>query len=332
MRLRLLLLLLAGCASSGRSSAPLGEERLPADGYVETIAVDGAVRWAFVSAPGERAVVLRSAAGGPWERRGHVDPAGHTVGAAFHGEVGWALHAAIGTASLLRTGDSGATWVEQAQLRGRWLRLVEEDDGSLLVLGSTEDRRGAVLRSLDGRRFEPWAEFDGGEPEVVAARATFGGRTFLAGGGSGSGALFASQDGRVFRRVDVGRVPNLLAIAFDAEGTGLAVGSRGEALRTIDGGATWRPTLSGTDRDLAAVQFVAPGSAYLCGASGTVLVTTDGGETFRAVDIGRREDFFRLVPSPEGGACVVGARGAIPRLPVPASPTQRLARESHGFP
>ena len=334
MRAAILLVALASCAApTTRDGAPLGEERLPVDGYVEslTVAPDG-TRFAFVSAPGSRAVVFRSERAGEWRRMGHLDPSGHTVGAVFRADAGYALHAAVGAASVLRTADGGATWTEEALLRGRFVRLVEDADGSLLALGSTEDRHGVVLRSRDGRRWESSVDFDADPPELVAARAEFGGRSFLAGGGGGAGALLASDDGRVFRRVDVGRVPNLLSIAFDAAGNGLAVGARGEVLRTIDGGASWQPVLSNTDRDLASVLFVAPRRAYLCGIAGTVLATTDAGETFRPVDVGRREDFFRLVPSPDGGAWVVGARGALPRLPEPAAPSQQLAHESTGFP
>ncbi len=319
--------LLGACGSPAPPAPEGGAPREPA--FAETLQLPtrdtvqalataplpgGALRWlVFATAPGARALCLRSDDGRSWTRASVIDRPGLVYGVVLRdATAGFALHGGTDDAVLLATDDGGASWHETARVPGRFVRLLDDGD-DLLLLGSNARGEATVLRTRDGARLEPDAVFEGEPPALVADRATFGGRTFLVGGTAGRGALLErGADGR-YRTLPFPDLPNLLSIGFDAAGNGLAVGSRGEALRTTDGGATWRATLSGTDRDLASVVFLAPRRALVCGRDGTVLATDDAGETFRRVEPVTRENLFRLERAPRGaGAFVLGARGIVP--------------------
>jgi photosystem II stability/assembly factor-like uncharacterized protein len=67
--------------------------------------------------------------------------------------------------------------------------------------------------------------------------------------------------------------------------TGLAVGSAGTVLRTVDGGITWSVESSGVDTDLRAVWITSGGTAVAVGMSATVIHSTNGGMTWSPADI-----------------------------------------------
>ncbi len=62
---------------------------------------------------------------------------------------------------------------------------------------------------------------------------------------------------------------------------GVAVGDDGVALRTTDGGKTWKRLAPGTGEDLTAVCFDTSQRGWVVGDDGVRLRTTDGGATWR---------------------------------------------------
>lgn len=313
-------LALSSCASPGGVASGLAEALLLPEREIvtglarldDTPQKSGA--WlAFTSAPGSRTIVLRSEDGRKWERLSILDRAGIVYGVRFvDADRGFVLHGATSGAVLFATVDGGRSWSESMRMPGRYVRLAAEGE-HLWILGSNGEGRASALRTADGKEAREIAQFEGLAPALFADTARLGDRRFFAGGSGGLGVLYVSEREGALRRVDVGEIPNLVSIAFDDAGHGLAVGARGEVLRTLDGGASWAPALSGTDRDLAGVAFVKPGRAYVCGRDGMALRTADSGAHFERVELSRREDLFglaRVAGSP--GVFALGGRGWIP--------------------
>lgn len=328
-------LVAAACASPSGDAEPRPLQDtsrslvLPSKGVVTALAyapaLEGARADLYIAsdAPGNRTILYRSPEGRGFERAAILDRAGQVFGMHFWSpRDGHLLHGAADAAVLYRLerqGDELEVTVE-ARVKGRFLRLVAEPAPPgvrppLLLLGSDAEGRGVVLRAAAGADPIPVARFTADPPALVAAAARSGDRVILVGGSGGRGKLYTGTFETSFDPVPLDEVPNLLAVDFDGTGRGLAVGARGEGLRTVDGGLTWEATLTGTEADLAAVRFVAPGAAYACGRNGSILYTTDAGSTFRAVLLGRREDFWGLVPS-NGGVHVLGAQGLVPFLSI----------------
>ncbi len=76
----------------------------------------------------------------------------------------------------------------------------------------------------------------------------------------------------------------LNAQTFFTPETGIAVGDRGTAMKTTDGGEHWKPLPLGVTADIKAIQFVTSLVGYLGGGGGTLLKTKDGGETWARLD------------------------------------------------
>jgi photosystem II stability/assembly factor-like uncharacterized protein len=327
--------LAAACARSGPASSPVQRAAdtlvFPTKGAVTALAFAPDLGWhkgglyAALDAPGNRTLLYHSADGKTWERYALLDRAGQVYGMVFWNPVeGCILHGSGDAAVLYKVnfGAGNRDLVPAARVSGRFVRLVAEElpglDGAqppLLVIGSDAEGRGVVLRTTDGVKLDSVARFAESPPALVAAYARHKGRVFLAGGSGGRGRLYTGAFAEPLTPLPLDDVPNLVALDFDAAGNALAVGSRGECLRSSDGGLTWTASLSGTDADLAAVAFTGDRTAFLCGRSGTLLYTPDAGLTFRPVHLGRREDFFGLVAS-SGGVHVLGAAGVAPYLTI----------------
>jgi hypothetical protein len=324
---------LGACAGGTGAAGPVQRTvkslTLPVKGVVTSIAFAPNLGWhqggvyAAVDSPGNRTALYHSADGRAWERYAVLDRAGQVFGMVFWNPVeGYILHGSGDAAVLYKVNFGGGNreLAVAARVPGRFVRLVAEEppgvDGavrSVLLLGSDAEGRGVVLRTLDGTKLESVATFAASPPALIAGYARHGGRVFLAGGAGGRGRLYTGTFDAPLTPLPLDDVPNLVAVDFDADGNGLAVGARGELLRSSDGGLTWLPSLSGTEADLSAVAFTGPRSAYLCGRLGTLLYTADAGLTVRPVILGKREDFFGLVPG-DGGVHVLGAVGTVPFL------------------
>jgi photosystem II stability/assembly factor-like uncharacterized protein len=100
---------------------------------------------------------------------------------------------------------------------------------------------------------------------------------------------------------------------FDAQflnERGLAVGSHGAMLESLDGGRTWRALESLGDLSLTAIAMV-PGRSIVVGQQGAIFVATDDG-THRRVDSGSSERLLSVDLDEETGRAVaVGGFGTL---------------------
>ena len=89
--------------------------------------------------------------------------------------------------------------------------------------------------------------------------------------GDGGVILRSTDDGQTFGLVHQAAGADLYAVRFRDPQVGLAVGLRGRAFLTRDGGATWTDAASGIDRFLGDVAWLADGTAVVVGEAGTTL-------------------------------------------------------------
>jgi len=281
---------------------------------------------AFLDAPGRRVRILASTDRETWEQINIFDRAGLVFGAVmWNSGDGAALQGSGNKSVLYKTNNGFRDFTILKELPGRYVKIIPESlangngtPGNILLAGSDENGKASILRVAQNGNIEPIAIFPGGAPRHAADFVQFKNRRFIAGGTEGKGCLYTSEDNLNYRAIDVGEIPNLLSISFDSAGTGIAVGDNGECLRSTDGGATWKPTLSGTEKPLASVVFTDKNIAFACGRDGLVMLTKDGGATFEILNSGRREDFVRLQLSPANDGCyALGANGVIPFFVTP---------------
>jgi hypothetical protein len=335
---------LAGCAG-GPDSAPAvstgtphGEFILfPTRDTIEMLVEAPNLGWhvggwyAFQDAPGRRVKILYSVDRKQWEDVNLIDRAGPIFGAVMWNPAdGLAIQGTQNKTVLYATNKGFREFRVQQEIPGKYVKLIPErtpdTNGApsrVYLVGSQANGGASVLRVEPGGAVEEVARFEGATPRHAADLVILGTtrgtpRSFLVGGTEGRGCLYASDDLLNYRKIDVGEIPNLLGIAFDSAGHGIAVGDNGECLRTADGGATWKPSLTGTEKPLASVVFIKEKAALACGRDGLVMLTRDGGVTFQVLPSGRREDFFRLLPSAAGdGAYALGGAGAVPFFTIP---------------
>ena len=103
----------------------------------------------------------------------------------------------------------------------------------------------------------------------------------------------------------------LLAVNFDPQGQGIAVGAYGRYLYSQDGGQTWQPQVL-SDEDMHLNGIAAVGSALLlAGEAGTLLRSDDGGQQWYALDSPYQGSFFGLLAVADGAVLAYGMRGQV---------------------
>jgi photosystem II stability/assembly factor-like uncharacterized protein len=102
----------------------------------------------------------------------------------------------------------------------------------------------------------------------------------------------------------------LLSIARQREVI-LAVGERGNIVRSADGGTSWQNIASPTQATLTRVVFTTPAEAFATGFDATILRSKDAGQHWLQVMQDDRADnpIFGIAPVPGGGGIAVGAFG-----------------------
>ena len=110
-----------------------------------------------------------------------------------------------------------------------------------------------------------------------------------------------------------GTTTNLAAVSFCDANTGIAVGTDGTILRTINGGAAWTSQSSGTTNGLYGVSTVNANSATSVGLAGTILHTTNGGTTWAIQTSGTTHDLTAVSFSDVNTGFAVGFDGTILR-------------------
>jgi photosystem II stability/assembly factor-like uncharacterized protein len=129
------------------------------------------------------------------------------------------------------------------------------------------------------------------------------------------GTAFRTTDGGATweRWSSTTAIKPLSGVVLAASRTGIAVGSEGMILRTIDGGSSWFMQRSGTSRSLSAISLSDANTGTVVGDSGTILRTTDGGESW-VTQISGTLKKLRGVAQIDSKTCVaVGDSGTILR-------------------
>lgn len=147
-----------------------------------------------------------------------------------------------------------------------------------------------------------------------------GGDTTVVVGQGGIIMVRQGPDGQ-WQEKDSGTEQRLLSVDMNANGFGVAVGTFGTLLRTIDGGRTWALATEmnliekiegGYKPHLNQVQVLADGTALVVGEFGVVLRSTDRGATWEIIRQGEAS-LYGLYVRDNGVGYAVGQQGTVLR-------------------
>jgi photosystem II stability/assembly factor-like uncharacterized protein len=261
-------------------------------------------------------------------------------------ERGWAVgHDGV----VLATTDAGATWTKQldgravndlvlADLQAR-LAAGPESPGlqNLAVEAERNKEQGADKPFLD-----VWFENDT-TGWVVGAyglmlRTTDGGQTWqswfaqadnprlmnLYSIRPAAGALYAAGEGGTVLRLDA-TAQRFVAVPVDYAGSMFGItdagdavlvyGLRGNAFRSVDGGATWAKTDTKLPASIVSGTTLAPGTVVLADQGGRLAVSQDRGVTFAPVPLQRTVPLTSIVHAGAGRLAVTGPFGVMVVVP-----------------
>ena len=249
-----------------------------------------AVGGAFPPNPRQVGIIMRTTDGGnSWGYQETLDPP-ELDGVFFvDANTGWAVGRGR---TILSTRDGGATWTNQHSGVGLsaemgpvyWNRSVFFVDantgwavGAEMIVGTTDG--GAT-----------WVPQYFGLASLHAVAFTDALTGFAVGysAGSGDGVIVAtSNGGATWASQSSPTSATLLGVSFADPDTGIAVGTSGAVVQTIDAGNTWEPLSSTTlSSDLYAVTFVNAGTGWAVGGHGSIFSTTDGGDSWTRQALG----------------------------------------------
>ncbi|RQO63541.1 glycosyl hydrolase [Paucibacter sp. KBW04] len=181
----------------------------------------------------------------------------------------------------------------------------------------TVGERGHVLLSDDQGQHWRQARSVPTRTILTAVHAVDAQRLVAAGHG---GLILSSSDAGENWRVAAGSATGpdtLLAIRLEADGVGLAVGGFGYALRTLDGGATWKRVelLSGEagERHFNRIFVSTRGTWLIAAEGGQVLRSENRGEHWSAVVTPYQGSLWSGLALSEGTLLACGMRGNLLR-------------------
>jgi photosystem II stability/assembly factor-like uncharacterized protein len=260
-------------------------------------------------AVGQRGHILYSDDRGARWRQASVPLSSDLVAVVFPAaREGWAVgHDSV----VLHSVDAGASW--QRQFDGR--RDPEAGDKPLLDVWFDRDGHGLavgafglVLRSDDGGKSWRHWERQVDNPKALHLNAI---------GAVGDDLYIVGEQGLVLRRSADGARFEALSVPYQGSFFGLTgtpgqllvYGLRGTALRSTDGGASWRKADTGTQSGLVAGVVEADGAILLVSQSGQLLRSADGGASFRPLRQARPGAASAALASGPGQLLIGGARG-----------------------
>ncbi|MNC19936.1 Ycf48-like protein [compost metagenome] len=251
---------------------------------------------------------------------------------------GWAVgHEGV----VLHSGDAGKTWTKQ--LDGQKISAIllkqygnpanpdnpeaqrlKQDaelfaaqgaDKPLLDVWFADERTGFVtgafnllLRTEDGG--QTWTSW---QDRVDNPRSMH-----LYGLRPAAGTLFMVAEQGLVLKLDAAR-QRFVKVELPYEGTlfgllgddrlVLVYGLRGNALRSLDGGASWSVVDTGIKEGITSGLIADDGSILLASQAGQLLRSTDRGVTFSRVPLDRVAPNFALAPAPDGAVALAGLGG-----------------------
>jgi photosystem II stability/assembly factor-like uncharacterized protein len=194
----------------------------------------------------------------------------------------------ISTAPVLQVGVGGA----HGHIDGDILR---SNDGGKQWNGDRSFRGLFDIRSLDDKR---WVAV--GAPVMVGFTPSPTSPLYT---NKNCRALFSKDAGKTWQVAKGSDARSILrCAATKGSGPVLAVGDKGNILRSEDAGENWSAVDSGTKNDLRHVVWSAKTEnlAVAVGAAGTILLSSDGGKTWKASTQGGTANFY--------GVCAAGEK------------------------
>ncbi|MCY1280697.1 Ycf48-like protein [compost metagenome] len=289
-------------------------------------------------AAGQRGHILYSDDGKAWQQA-QVPVSSDLTALAFpSAQQGWAVgHEGV----ILHTADGGATWSKQldgrqiAELVGqRYGAPVDADDAEaqrlqqeaeafaaqgadkpLLDVWFEDERQGfaigafnLILRTEDGgKSWTPWLDrIDNPRGMHLYGIRPAGGSLFIV--GEQGLVLKLDAAGQRFEPVQLPYEGTLFGLLGSAEMV-LVYGLRGNAYRSLDGGASWTKVETQINAGLSSGVALADGSIVLVSQAGHVLRSRDQGASFAPVKPTRVAPNFAVAPAPGGAVALAGVGG-----------------------
>nr|WP_178132138.1 glycosyl hydrolase [Pseudomonas sp. C2B4] len=335
----LLIALLAGQASAQPSFvSPLDTPALQSPQAIQAPLNALAKAGGRLIAAGQRGHILYSDDASNWVQA-QVPVSSDLTALAFpSASQGWAVgHEGV----VLHSSDAGQTW--RKQLDGRQiaelllkqygnpanpndpeaLRLKQDAelfaaqgaDKPLLDVWFADERTGfitgafnLILRTEDGG--QSWTAW---QDRVDNPRSMH-----LYGLRPAAGTLFMVAEQGLVLKLDAAR-QRFVKVELPYEGTlfgllgdehlVLVYGLRGNALRSLDGGATWSKVDTGIEAGITSGLVADDGSILLASQTGQLLRSIDRGATFSRVPVDRVAPNFALAPAADGAVALAGLGG-----------------------
>jgi photosystem II stability/assembly factor-like uncharacterized protein len=140
-----------------------------------------------------------------------------------------------------------------------------------------------------------------------------------------NGTIARSVKGGRWQAVDTNVIADLHGISFASDRTGWAVGKKGVAIATRDGGDHWEKQASGINWNLRAVYFSSEARGFAAGDNGTLIGTEDGGRHWNPVVLagsGGASGYVRL-PAPWYFVSLLLLFGLVRKIPEEIVPPTR---------
>ncbi len=197
-------------------------------------------------------------------------------------QVGYAISAGAGSVEQIhKTVDGGSSWTHlDSPFTGIYDLITAIDCSGDVVIVTNGVSDGLIARSADGGA--TWAVVDTGINDPLNDVFMLNAAQAWVCSNNGSIA-YTGNGGLTWTIQDAGVATNedLLSIAFYGGSVGIAVGTNGAIVRTLDG-ETWSAVTSGVAVSLRAVAPVNEFVWFAGGASATMLYSTDRGGTWTA--------------------------------------------------
>lgn len=186
---------------------------------------------------------------------------------------------AVGKGGLiLKTGDSGESWTQKKVGMDLYaVQFTDENNGYAAGgnIGYLKNRR-LIVRTTDGG--ESWQPQQKTWGPVLYGLSLAGQNDLLACGQSGALVLGSKSDnGWTSLKSPTKHFLSSLALSGDK---GVAVGSYGALISTVDGGRTWTTQSPEKEKSVASISLSDAEHGLAVGAEGMVLWTSDGGRTW----------------------------------------------------
>ena len=283
---------------------------VPAPLAIESLLLDGAAAGSRLVVVGERGHILVSTDGGGIWTQARVPVRALLTAVHMHDDrLGWAVGH---DATILRTGDGGATWAlvhyapeEERPLLDVWFRDAR--------IGFAVGAYGYFLATDDGG--DTWTARAIGDDDfhLNALASAGGGRLFIA---AEAGAAYRSDDGgetwRVLSPPYRGSWFGVLALDRNRV---LLLGLRGHLLRSDDAGESWTRVATGTHATLTNAVRAPSGQAgqtdrvLIVGLEGTLLVSSDGGRDPTLERLASRQGISAALALAGGDVLLLGEFG-----------------------